>query len=191
MLMVVAIISFIAHQVRSDGNARDGLYHQRQTILRNANGPLYSLIYQARISWAWRNRAAQTWRRQFPLLTLGVVHIALFTASSILTSEVATAHTNGQVLLRGETPCQWWVSPSDDPDQTSFWTTQRGVFREARDYATTCYMSNSEPDRNHKCLRDICNTQHSIHSADKRVLPLFGPHVLPSESLGGDSVYNR
>jgi hypothetical protein len=143
MLTITAIISFAAHQLRSDGNARDGLYHQRQAILRNANGPLYSLIYQARITWAWRHRAAQTWWRQFPLLSLGVVHIALFTASSILTSEVATAHTSGQVLLRGENPCQWWVSPSDDPDQTTFWTTQRGVFREARDYAATCYMSNS------------------------------------------------
>lgn len=142
ILILLGIFCFIIHQVRSDPQPRDGLYHQRQVLLRNDPSAFTTLVNLLRLSWTWKQRAAQPWGRHIPLIALCIVHIAFFAVASLLVGFAATTGTDGLVLLRGEDVCYWWHASGSNLNAvtlTSFWATERPLLQEVHVYAEDCY----------------------------------------------------
>ena len=91
--------SFIAHIILSREAPQDGIYHQRQAILRNASSGTSGLWKLLRVSWAWRRHCnALLFKRIFPPLLLSFVTLSAFAVAGILSSRVATS-TGGEVLI--------------------------------------------------------------------------------------------
>jgi hypothetical protein len=87
-----AIVSFIAHIALSREAAQDGIYHQRQAILRNSSSSSSGLWNLLRISWAWRrHRKASPFKRIFPLLLFSFITLSTFAVAGIFSSRVATS----------------------------------------------------------------------------------------------------
>jgi hypothetical protein len=84
---------------------------------------------------AWRDRVAQIWLRQLPLIGLSIAHIVFWTAAALLCSKVAITNTDTNVLLQGLDNCGW-ISPSD----TSFWESQNSLLSESANYGQSCYQ---------------------------------------------------
>jgi hypothetical protein len=137
-----AIICFIIHQFCSDGNPRDGLYHQRQILLRNASSPVSTLLYLLKITWAWKPKVENVLRRQFPAILLAATLTVVFSAASVLSAYVAITGTDDEVLIRSEGVCNYWWAPSfDEAPMASFWSTQRQIFQESAGYVRDCYLT--------------------------------------------------
>jgi hypothetical protein len=139
---LLGIICFIVHQVRADPLPRDGLYHQRQALLRNDPSALTTLGNLLRLSWMWRKRAAQPWGRHSLLIFFCILHIAFFAVASLLVGFAAITGTDGLVLLRGADVCFWWHSSGAELNAvtlTSFWATERPLLQEVHTYAEDCY----------------------------------------------------
>ncbi|KAK0625681.1 hypothetical protein DIS24_g11007, partial [Lasiodiplodia hormozganensis] len=87
------IVTYILFHIFSTKapDARDGLYHQRQAILKNSLNPLSGLIYLARSGWAWRRSAKRVKRRMLPVILLTAICVALFSLASGFSSKVATS----------------------------------------------------------------------------------------------------
>ncbi|KAF4546051.1 Cytochrome p450 protein [Lasiodiplodia theobromae] len=79
-------------------DARDGLYHRRQAILRNSLNPLSGLIYLARSSWAWRHSAKRMKRRMLPVILFTAICIALFSLASGFSAKVATSFSSEALI---------------------------------------------------------------------------------------------
>ncbi|KAF2665587.1 hypothetical protein BT63DRAFT_442960 [Microthyrium microscopicum] len=158
-----SIFCFVAHQIRSDALARDGLYHQRQTILRNSSGPLSTLINLGRISWAWKDRAALVWRRQTPFIILAAAHLAIWTAATLLSSRVALSGANGLVLLKGIENCGIWPELSTKgKTNVDSWAIQRQLLQESGNYAKPCYPGVAQA----LSYPDACSSQKAFASSN-------------------------
>lgn len=84
------LFCFTLHSFFSNGlSPQDGLYHQRQVILRNTGSDVDGLQYFVRLIWAWRNRSVRPWRRVLPLLGLTILTTTAFYAASILSSQAS------------------------------------------------------------------------------------------------------
>ncbi|KAL9618307.1 MAG: hypothetical protein Q9160_006957 [Pyrenula sp. 1 TL-2023] len=77
---------------------KDGLYHQRQAILRNTLDERTALTNFIRILWSWRRKAHRPFRRIFPLVALSAVVTVGFTVASIFSSKINSA-MGSEVLL--------------------------------------------------------------------------------------------
>lgn len=100
------IIRFITHQIRATAQARDGLYHQQQAILRNDNYDVSTIWAFARIAYAWRHRSRKSFRNSVTLILIGALHLTAFGTASILASHVTTA--DGEVLIAPSPYCGFW-----------------------------------------------------------------------------------
>lgn len=93
------ITCFAIHTFLSTREARDVLHHQRQVLLRNNQGPSWSLFSLVKLGVAWNKLMARQgiWRL-LPLITLtGILTVALAIATGF-SSRVATSN---EVLLQG------------------------------------------------------------------------------------------
>ena len=68
-----SIFCFIAHQLRTSKNAKDGLYHQQQATLRNNSSDIATVWRLASISLAWRSHGIRSTRKSFVLVLLDCV----------------------------------------------------------------------------------------------------------------------
>lgn len=94
------IACFTLHYILSSPTPRDGIYHQRQAILRNAANGTAGLWSLVQLNWAWRNHTViQLCRRILPLTTLTVVILAAFAVASVFSSQVTTSMGNDALLL--------------------------------------------------------------------------------------------
>lgn len=82
------IICFAVHQLFSSEVAEDGLYHQRQAVLRNAANETSGINALFRLCWAWRGRADKSLKRMLPLLCLALVIVSIFAVAGILSSRL-------------------------------------------------------------------------------------------------------
>ncbi|KAF1963780.1 hypothetical protein CC80DRAFT_433639 [Byssothecium circinans] len=92
------IICFAAHQLLSTDKAKDGLYHQRQAVLRNSMSPSSSLWYFIKLGRFWRSNARRSWRRQLPFILINLLHILCFAVAAVMSVQVA--YTGHAVLIR-------------------------------------------------------------------------------------------
>lgn len=71
------IVCFVSHQLRSNSEPQDGLYHQQQFILRNAptpGGAVWSFFQQ---SWFWSGKARQSLFRTLSWAFFGIAYIGI------------------------------------------------------------------------------------------------------------------
>lgn len=95
------IVCFILHYKLSSDTSKDGIYHQRQAILRNAANTTSGLWSLLQMNWVWRKHTqAKPYRRILPLIMFSVIIISGFIVASILSSKISTSMEN-EVLLLG------------------------------------------------------------------------------------------
>jgi hypothetical protein len=94
------ILCFAIHHHQSTAEPQDGIYHQRQAILKNADNPLAGLTSWYQLLGAWRKVGHQPYRRVLPIALFTVLLAVGFTAASLLSSRVASA-MGQEVLVRG------------------------------------------------------------------------------------------
>ena len=138
--------SFIAHMILSREAPQDGIYHQRQAVLRNASSSSSGLWKLLRISWAWRrHRNASLFRRIFPSLLLSFVTLSAFAVAGIFSSRVATS-TGGEVLISNLNCGR--LDPGllqpDSLDAINAYEVHRMQF--SSNYALLCYGSTSSAE---------------------------------------------
>ena len=93
------IACFALHQLLlSEAVPQDGLYHQRQAILRNTLDEKTAMISFIRILLAWRSKALRPFLRLLPLATLSALITVAFVAGSILSSKISSIMGN-EVLI--------------------------------------------------------------------------------------------
>lgn len=92
------IACFALHQTLSSDRSEDGLYHQRQAILRNSATDVVGLWNFLQTNWFWRRNASSPFRRVLPLVAFSILHIAVFGIAGVFSSQVSTAAGN-EVLV--------------------------------------------------------------------------------------------
>lgn len=137
------IACFALHQYLSSDEAQDGLYHQRQAILRNSANEMDSAGNLVRILVAWRRKASRPFYRILPLFGIALLSVAAFTAAGILSSKVGTAM--GKEVLISSPSCGIPFLKTHDPEKLSTilqpWDAQRMM--SFANYAEKCYSNNS------------------------------------------------
>jgi hypothetical protein len=133
------------HRLYSTDVHTDGLYHQRQALLRNGPNAESSFWTLAQLAWTWRHLANRVWRRMLPLLGFSVLCFAFWSVGAGFSSRLFSLNDN-QVLLSGKNCAVFWGSQNEDAvDNWSilFPAKTRNV-QQAAAYAQTCY-ENSGP----------------------------------------------
>ncbi|KAL1651891.1 hypothetical protein SLS58_000014 [Diplodia intermedia] len=93
------ILCFGLHGFFSTEKTRDGVYHQRQAILRNSANGASGLIRFVQAMWAWRHRDSKPYRRIAPLITFTAFFLCVFGVASGFSSRVSTGIGN-EVLVQ-------------------------------------------------------------------------------------------
>ena len=103
-----SIICFIAHQMRTSKEAKDGLYHQQQATLRNNSSDIATAWRFASIGLAWRSLGIRSTRKSLVLTITGVCHLLAFGAAGLLSSHFTTV--GNEVLLAQNPACGAYLS---------------------------------------------------------------------------------
>lgn len=83
------ITRFLVHVTESIPSKQDGVYHQRQAILRNQPLALNAVLDLLRLSYVWRNRAERTPQRTLPVtLAASAIYIASVIAGTFFKANV-------------------------------------------------------------------------------------------------------
>lgn len=142
------IACFALHHYFSKEAPRDGLYHQRQAILRNSANGASGLCTLTQLVWAWRNHTSHLYRRLLPVVILTILCLGAFATASIFSSKISTA-TETEVLVssaRGSSINL--TSPDLDLARLSTiyypYLTQRQ--KNFANYALQCYTNASNPE---------------------------------------------
>lgn len=173
------IACFALHQFFSTRTAQDGLYHQRQAILRNAANESIGLRSLIRLLWAWRQRAHGPVKRVLPLLLLTLLTMVTFAGAGILSAKVG--QMGNEVLISSPSCGRMDQSlPSMNDGDTLFTTVGPFIAERMTSYASyvqRCYSNSSNTmgscgpfttprlpvtiDRNASCPFDeaLCRTQ--------------------------------
>ena len=94
------LFCFVAHSSLSVSTSRDGLYHQTQAILRNADESIIGLKYLGQLAWHWRRKAQRPWYRIIPLLGTTIAITISFYIASIFSSQVRSTREQALVSTR-------------------------------------------------------------------------------------------
>ncbi|KAF2267718.1 hypothetical protein CC78DRAFT_576718 [Lojkania enalia] len=123
------VTAFIIHQLLCRKTAQDGMYHQRQALLRNTDGSASAFFKFLRMVLSWRsqNKKSLIQRIWAPVL-LSFITMSAFAVASVFSSKVAT-------LGFGETVDSWSFF-------NSYWT---GRLSYSANYATQCYGNSTLP----------------------------------------------
>lgn len=93
------VVCFILHQGRSTTSPRDGLFHQQQTILRNAITAPNALWNLGRSTLAWRGKVNSPFRHTVVLIVITITHMSFFGAAGLFSSQIASTGA-GSALIR-------------------------------------------------------------------------------------------
>lgn len=141
------IASFVLHQVLSKRVPRDGLYHQRQAILRNAPDEKTAVVRFIRILWAWRSVAARPFSRLLPLVALAASVTVGFALGGIFSSKISTIMGSEVLISSSECGTLPWnlTSPVTSEEVSNIyqaWASERVV--SWANYAQRCYSNESK-----------------------------------------------
>lgn len=170
------IACFVLHHWLSSEAPQDGLYHQRQVILRTsgtgADGS-WSLI---RAAWAWRKNTTDSYARTVPIIVLSIVITAAFGTAGVFSSRVSSSMGN-EVLLIGNN-CGWLrrdnITLHQQTGEVNPYKSQ--LVSSSSDYSQRCYIQGAARqdcptfvqvnlsgtvDRNYSCPFDdkVCLTK--------------------------------
>ncbi|KAF2108321.1 hypothetical protein BDV96DRAFT_652889 [Lophiotrema nucula] len=142
------LMRFYLHHAFSSKNHPDGVYHQRQAVLRNTQLPEDAAIELLNASIAWRKRAYKGHRRILPSAAAAALLYVAFAIAGIFSSNV-TATSLNEVLLSGKDCGPVLNVTGDDVLLNDFRTYKAQKLNNALDYASQCYRRNetSQSDR--------------------------------------------
>ncbi|KAF2026090.1 hypothetical protein EK21DRAFT_103512 [Setomelanomma holmii] len=140
---------FVLHRYFSTSEAQDGLYHQRQAILRNSDTAQDGAWRMLMSMLAWRsgNRARRPILRLLPIIILAFAISSVFGIASIFSSNV-TSETLNQVLLKG-TRCGSFSPAKANSvykQLTLLLPYQAEKANKFLNYGMQCYTNNSHTD---------------------------------------------
>ncbi|KAL0944938.1 uncharacterized protein CTRU02_202825 [Colletotrichum truncatum] len=92
------IIAFAAHQSMASGGKHDGLYYQRQFILRNITSPIAAAWLFMQQSWYWRPFANKGLARTVPWALCALAYAGLFAAAAVFSAEISTGASKFRLL---------------------------------------------------------------------------------------------
>lgn len=135
---------FALHSLFSSEASRDGIYHQRQAILRNSANGASGLWHLLRALNAWRKRGVKPYQRILPVITFAALCLAIFAAASGLSSRVSTGMGN-EVLISSPLIGISTGSSLASPDflQIFYPYTSRS-YRAYLTYAQQCYTNETK-----------------------------------------------
>jgi hypothetical protein len=143
------VTSYALHRLFSTSTAQDGVYHQRQAILRNAANATDAVWDLTHILWNTR-QSKRTYRRLLPSLTSASISVMAFAIAGIFSSKMATL-TGSEVLLASPSCGMPNGNPGSNSDMLVIkqpWIAQR--MTSAMNYAQRCYFANARDEN--------CNT---------------------------------
>lgn len=171
---------FTVHCVYSTGAPRDGLYHQRQAILRNAANGTTGLWSFCQILYAWRKTAKNPYRRIIPPIVLASITIIAFALASTFSSRILSADET-QVLLAGngcsKVPLSGYKSDLDMAALLLRYIPHlSGAISSSANYAKQCY---SEKFNEVGCRKFV---RRNIHTKANRAAACpFDPKICKSQ----------
>ncbi|KAL9105978.1 MAG: hypothetical protein Q9227_008933 [Pyrenula ochraceoflavens] len=92
------ILCFVLHQFLLSKSAQDGLYHQRQAILRNAMDEKSGFFSLGRVLWAWHVTAHRPYYRMIPIISFALLASIVFALGGLFSSRISSSMGN-EVLL--------------------------------------------------------------------------------------------
>ncbi|KAK2005729.1 hypothetical protein LZ32DRAFT_671261 [Colletotrichum eremochloae] len=131
------VITFICHQVLASDGKHDGLYYQRQFILRNIPAPVPASWLFLQQAWHWRGRAARPILRTMPWAVFGLFYAVILGLAAIFSSKISDSATEYRLLAA--TACGIFVPKDRDAFQ------QKSAYDNslAAIYARQCYGDSS------------------------------------------------
>ena len=138
------ITCFAIHQMLSSDRVEDGLYHQRQAVLRNSATDITGLWHSLQVNWFWRHKADTTFKRMLPLVALCFVNIAIFGVAGVFSSQVSSAA--GNEVLVSSPNCGYLNYMADNT--TAYYNRWFAPYRTettvlGASYARQCYQTNA------------------------------------------------
>ncbi|KAK4162931.1 hypothetical protein QBC43DRAFT_214124, partial [Cladorrhinum sp. PSN259] len=137
------VLCFAFHRYYSTPQARDGLYHQRQALLRNSSSPDWGLWSLGQLGWAWRHVAeTRSLLRILPAAFAAALCTVGFAVAGGFSSQISTGISD-EVLVDGKN-CGWFVSAVSAKTQVSSTVMMAEEARRvnnAANYAQQCYSS--------------------------------------------------
>jgi hypothetical protein len=92
------IIGFTAHQFLATGGKHDGLYYQRQVILRNAKSAPAAAWLFLQQAWYWRGIAKSAIVRTIPLAIFCILYFIGFTVLAIFSSQISDSASEFRLI---------------------------------------------------------------------------------------------
>lgn len=131
------------HHCSSLRTAQDGVYHQRQAILRNSYNGISGVVALIQTLLAWRKHGKRSFTRLLPILCFAVCCVCAFGVAGTFSSKVSTSIGN-QVLVNSNSKCGY-IDLYQDSDLTDVqngflpYMTQVGTAHAS--YAQQCYSN--------------------------------------------------
>src|SRR5687768_8142521 len=129
------LLTYAIHQLLHSPGAHDGLYYQRQYILRNVTSPSTAAWLFAQQAWYWRRVADHAVMRSVPSALFSLAYLLLFAAVSILSSQVSDGASENR-LLKAQV-CGFRMANNDTFPRAD-------ENREAATYARQCYDTDAD-----------------------------------------------
>jgi hypothetical protein len=137
------IISYIAHQTRSNPGQHDAIFYQEQAILKNSGNALDAAWKFSQASFAWRKHAKSRNSRSLFFIAMALILAAAFAVASIFSSQVTKA-ASGEVLINSDN-CGFWEF-NVNSSAGIFYEAEVKTLNEtveAANYASNCYGTNN------------------------------------------------
>jgi hypothetical protein len=140
------LLCFLLHRYLSSPVPQDGLYHQRQAILRNAATPEDGSFRLLQVLWVWRKRARRPFLRVLPIAVSGMAMGIAFIVGGVFSAQL-TSDQGSEVLISGTNCGPLEALPDDTLANTVYLQPYLAQKATAHvNYALQCYSNatNSE-----------------------------------------------
>lgn len=142
------IIGFSVHQVLATGNKHDGLYYQRQVILRNTKSAPAAAWLFLQQAWYWTGIAQSAVLRTIPLAVFCVLYFVGFTVLAIFSSQISDSASEFRLASSSNCGIKLPI------DRDTFHDKARLDNLQASFYSRQCY---------HNVTSSLCNTLPISH----------------------------
>lgn len=184
------LFCFVVHHIRSTTQAKDGLFHQQQILLRNGNPPLVTSLRMLSLGFQWRAHARLSLLRALPFSIIGFSTFALFAVSGLFSAKIM--YQSDEVLARGK--CGFiqgslggYFVGGNVTERTVndvFYQAASTSFREDSAYARACY--NDEVDRTTSSCNIYIQPRINFTRRDDETCP-FADHACLVDPVSFDT----
>ncbi|CEI62474.1 unnamed protein product [Fusarium venenatum] len=130
------IIAFTTHQFSAAGGKHDGLYYQRQVILRNIKSAPAAAWLFLQQAWYWRGIVRSSLARTIPLALFCIMYSVGFAILAVFSSQISDSASVYRLLHSPNCGFQM----TDDVYQKATFDNQRAAL-----YSKECYGNTSSP----------------------------------------------